>query len=74
MHHTTTLLENGRVLLCGGRTSPVLANSVFYVCEMETENAHWSVVSRDVMSDKFEPRWRHSTSRILDSKGWYMHV
>ena len=69
MHHTTVLLPDGSLLLCGGRTSPAKPLTSFFQLRPEGDTAVWSCVQLDPTSDLFEPRWRHTSTGIVCGNG-----
>ena len=69
MHHSTVLLCDGSLLLCGGRASPVKPSSSFFQLRLEGAMAVWSCINLDPTSDFPEPRWRHTATSIIWSNG-----
>lgn len=69
MHHSTVLLRDGSLLLCGGRASPVKPSSSFFQLRLEGAMAVWSCINLDPTSDFPEPRWRHTATSIIWSNG-----
>ena len=69
MHHSTVLLRDGSLLLCGGRASPMKPSSSFFQLRLEGAMAVWSCINLDPTSDFPEPRWRHTATSILWSNG-----
>ena len=57
------LLDDGRILITGGRSSPTHPQQDSLVVTVENfSEAHWKITK---LSDRLPLRWRHSATRVI---------
>ncbi len=64
MYHSCTLLQDNSIVVIGGRNSPLQANKHVYKLKFFEKVGEWEIIRPHKLSDRIEPRWRHSATAI----------
>lgn len=73
INHTATLLNDGRVLICGGEdgTGTALDNPVSNVCEFYTPGATCTEGDFTAAPNLLQSRYNHTATLLKDGKVWF---